>query len=54
MMAMHDAPGAATITGIGAPEKIWWMNKVTAGRSTTSAAASKDLMEKLVADLSKP
>lgn len=35
-------------------EEIWRINKVTAAQSTTFAAQSKDLMEKLIASLPKP
>lgn len=48
------AAGTVKIIDLADSKEIWQMNKVTAGQSTTFAAASKDLMEKLVAALPKP
>ena len=47
------APGTVRIIDVADPEEIWQMNRVTAGQSTTFAAASKDLIEKLAAALAK-
>ena len=45
------APGTVTIIPLADPAEIWRMNKVTADQSTTFAAASKTLVEKLVSTL---
>ena len=47
------APGSETIIDLADREKIWRMNKITADQSSTFAAASKDLIEKLAAALAK-
>ncbi|NPC48269.1 DUF4238 domain-containing protein [Corallococcus sp. AB032C] len=47
-------PNTITIIDLADPEAIWRMNRVTASQSTTFAAGSKALMEKLIAALPKP
>lgn len=47
-------PDTIAIIELADPKDVWWMNKVTAGQSTTCAAGSKALMEKLIAALPKP
>jgi Protein of unknown function (DUF4238) len=46
-------PGIVKVIDLNDSEKIWRMNEVTACQSTTFAASSKDLLEKLVAALPK-
>ncbi len=46
-----DTPGTITVIQLNDPKEIWRMNRVTAGQSSIFAAASKCLIEKLVADL---
>lgn len=48
------APGTITIVELTNAEEVWRLNLVTASQSSTFAAASKILMESLIAALDQP